>query len=55
VVSLAERFQDLRERYGKTPEARAWLDSLEGQNRLLEARIFRKIPIVPEGLAMIPG
>jgi uncharacterized protein len=55
VVSLEERFQDLRERYGKTPEARAWLDSLEGQNCLLEARIFRRIPILPEGLAEIPG
>ena len=55
VVSLGERFQDLRERYGKTPEAQAWLDSLEGQNRVLEARIFRKIPFVPEGLAEIPG
>lgn len=55
VVSLGERFQGLRERYGKTPEARAWLDSLEGQNRLLEARIFQKIPIMPEGLAEISG
>lgn len=54
VVSLAERFQDLRERYGKSPEARAWLDSLEGQNRLLEARIFQRIPIPPESLARIP-
>jgi uncharacterized protein len=55
VVSLEERFQDLRERYGKTPEARAWLDSLERQNRLLEARIFQRIPILPEGLAEIPS
>jgi len=54
VVSLAERFEDLRERYGKTPEARAWLASLEGENRLLEARIFQKIPILPESLARIP-
>jgi uncharacterized protein len=55
VVSLEERFQDLRERYGKTPEARAWLDSLERQNRLLEVRIFQRIPILPEGLAEIPS
>jgi putative nucleotidyltransferase with HDIG domain len=55
VVSLGERFQDLRERYGKTPEARAWLDSLERQNRLLEARIFQKIPLLPECLARISG
>ena len=54
VVSLTERFQDLRTRYGKTPEARTWLDALEGENRLLEARIFQKLPIAPESLAGIP-
>ena len=54
VVSLAERFQDLRERYGKTPEARDWLNSMEEQNRLLEAKIFQRIPILPESLARIP-
>ena len=54
VVSLGERFQDLRERYGKDPQAQAWLESLEGVNRLLEARIFQRIPITPESLARIP-
>ena len=51
VVSLAERFQDLKERYGKSPEARAWLDALEGQCRSMEERIFRKIPFSPEELS----
>ena len=32
----------------------AWLESLEGQNRLLESRIFQRIPILPESLAGIP-
>ncbi|NWF53646.1 MAG: HDIG domain-containing protein [Syntrophaceae bacterium] len=54
VVSLEDRFRDLRERYGKTPEARRWLDSLEGQSRVLESRIFQKITIPPEGLAGLP-
>ncbi len=54
VVSLEERFRDLRERYGKTPEARQWLESLEGQSRILEGRIFQKIRIPPEGLARLP-
>lgn len=55
LVSLGERFQDLRERYGKTPEARARLDSLEAETHLLEKRIFQKIPILPESVAGIPG
>ena len=51
VVSLGERFQDLKDRYGKSPEARAWLDALEGRSRSMEDRIFRKIPLSPEDLS----
>jgi putative nucleotidyltransferase with HDIG domain len=50
VVSLRDRFQDLQERYGKSPEARAFLEDLERQSRLVEDRIFQKIPISPEDL-----
>lgn len=50
IVSLAERFQDLKERYGKSLEARIWLEDQERQNFLLEERIFQKIPILPESL-----
>jgi uncharacterized protein len=55
IVSLEERFQDLRERYGKSPEARSWLDDLERQSLLLEERIFRKIPLSPESLSLVTG
>ena len=50
IVSLAERFRDLKERYGKTPSALAWLESLEGKTVELEKRIFRELPITPESL-----
>ena len=50
VVSLRERFQDLRERYGKRPEDRAWLESMERQTLFLEERIFQRMPLRPESL-----
>ena len=54
VVSLGERFQDLKERYGKNFESLALLEDMERQSRLLEERLFRKIPISPDSLAEIP-
>jgi len=53
IVPLAERFEDLKKRYGKSPEALAWLEDLERQSLLLEKRIFQRIPILPEDLAEI--
>ena len=53
IVPLAERFQDLKQRYGKTPEALAWLEKLEVSSSLLEERLFTRIPIAPEALAKI--
>ncbi len=50
IVPLTERFEDLKKRYGKSPEALAWLEDLERQSLLLEERIFQKIPILPENL-----
>jgi uncharacterized protein len=50
IVPLLERFRDLKKRYGKTPEALAWLEDLERQSLLLEERLFRKIPVRPEAL-----
>ena len=50
IVSLGVRFADLKERYGKNPEARSWLDALERQSLQLEDRIFREIPLSPESL-----
>ena len=53
VVSLVERFRDLKVRYGKTPPALAWMESLEGKTVLLEKRIFHELPITPESLAIL--
>jgi len=53
IVSLDERFQDLRERYGRSPAALAWLEDLENKSRMLEKCIFRRIPIDPESLAIL--
>jgi putative nucleotidyltransferase with HDIG domain len=50
LVSLKERFQDLKERYGKAPGAYAWLENLEERTLKLEARIFKRLPIPPESL-----
>ena len=50
LVSLEDRFQDLKERYGKHPAAREWLEDLEKQTRELEIRIFQRLAISPEGL-----
>jgi putative nucleotidyltransferase with HDIG domain len=55
IVSLGERFADLKERYGKSPEARSWLDALERDSRSLEERIFEKIPLRPEKLSREAG
>ncbi len=51
VVSLEERFRDLKERYGKSPEARGWIEALEAQSRSIEERIFRQISLAPGDLA----
>ena len=50
VVSLSERFQDLKERYGKTPTHLAWLENLEERSLAVEKRIFAKLSIQPESL-----
>jgi putative nucleotidyltransferase with HDIG domain len=50
LVSLEERFRDLKERYGKHPAARAWLEDLEGKTKDLEGRIFEGLEITPESL-----
>ncbi len=54
VVSLAERFQDLKERYGKTPASLAWLEDLEESSLEVEKLIFAKLSIGPESLISHP-
>ncbi len=50
VVSLAERFQDLKERYGKNPASLAWLEDLEESSRAVEKRLMARMAIKPEFL-----
>jgi uncharacterized protein len=50
VVSLEERFRDLRNRYGQSAEALARLEILERQTFLLEERLFQGIPLLPESM-----
>ncbi|MBM4332541.1 MAG: HDIG domain-containing protein [Deltaproteobacteria bacterium] len=50
VVSLAERFRDLKERYGKNSAALSWLEDLEQRTMELEKRIFQGLSIGPGSL-----
>ncbi len=50
VVSLLERFQDLKKRYGKTPEALAFMENLERESLLMEERLFQRVSLSPEAL-----
>ena len=50
LVSLEDSFRDLKERYGKHPAAREWLEDLEKQTKELESRIFRRLAISPDRL-----
>lgn len=44
IVSLKERFEDLKKRYGKNEQAILRLEALEKLNYLIEKRIFEKLP-----------
>ena len=50
IVSLSERFEDLILRYGKTPDARTKLKTLEEQTYRIEEKIFARIDFSPEDL-----
>ncbi len=50
IVSLQERFIDLKERYGRSPEAMAWLEKAEGLSLALERCLFAQLPFGPERL-----
>lgn len=51
IVSLTERFDDLRLRYGKTPENLAWLNQLQETTKEIEKRIFQKIGKDPQAIS----
>ena len=50
VVSLEERFVDLVERYGRTPERRIRLEQMRRKALELEQHIFRRIDSTPDDL-----
>lgn len=53
VVTLGERFADLRERYGKSPEAMSRLAGLEQNARRLEAKLFNPLSANPADLLQL--
>jgi len=50
VVSLDDRFVDLVERYGQTPERRLRLEHMKQTALMLEQNIFRQIDFKPDDL-----
>ena len=48
IVTLKERFEDLKKRYGKNREIILRLESLERLNYSIEKRIFEKLPFSPD-------
>jgi len=53
VVTLSERFADLLERYGGTPEAQARLAALEIKVQTLEDKIFAPLDLSPLDLLQL--
>jgi uncharacterized protein len=53
VVTLADRFADLKERYGKSEEAQRRLDALEEKARGLETKLFAHLALNPSDLLQI--
>jgi uncharacterized protein len=50
VVTLAARFADLRERYGRSPEAMSRIAGLEQKAQHLEAKLFAPLSLQPADL-----
>jgi len=50
VVSLEERFIDLLERYGVTPERRVRIEQMREATQELEENLFRRIDFAPDDL-----
>lgn len=50
VVTLKERFLDLKERYGRTPEALQRLNAMEIHTQALEEKIFAPLSLTPHDL-----
>ncbi len=54
VVSLRERFVDLKDRYGKGPEALRYLEALEKATFEIEQKIFSILGMDPDALERLP-
>jgi putative nucleotidyltransferase with HDIG domain len=50
IVTLRERFDDLRVRYCRDEEGREWMDRMESFSNRIEKKIFSKLDIEPEDL-----
>ncbi len=50
VVSLADRFADLKVRYGRTPEALVRINAMEVSSLALEEKLFAALPCGPADL-----
>jgi uncharacterized protein len=55
VVTLADRFADLKVRYGRTPEALARIKVTEVKSRALEGKIFAPLQLSPLDLLRVNG
>lgn len=55
VVTLEERFADLKVRYGRTPEAMVRIQATEIRARALEERLFAPLRLTPLDLLRING
>ena len=55
VVTLEERFADLKVRYGRTPEARARIQATEVKARVLEEKLFAPLRLTPLDLLRVNG
>jgi len=55
VVTLEERFADLKVRYGRTPEAIARIQATEVRARALEGRLFAPLRLTPVDVLRVNG
>jgi len=50
IVTLRERFEDLRARYCRDEAGKEWMDRMESFSNRMERKIFSKLDIEPEDL-----
>lgn len=53
IVTLKERFEDLRARYCRDEAGREWMDRMESLSNRMERKIFSKLGIEPEDLSSL--